>query len=658
VNYAAAIADHRKVVGGGLFQFGATSGTHVADFDQSYDTINGLTAQSGPSSYTAQSGDTLQSVAQAIWGDSNFWYLIADANGLDSTSTLTAGQTLIIPNRVANSQNTSSTYNVYDPNDAIGNISPTHPPKPVDNSCGAMGQIMMLVVAIVVAAVIPGIGAAIGAVLETAGIGATAAAVIGAGVAGAIGSAVTQGVAMATGMQRSFNWGSLGMAALSAGVGAGVGSSGAFSGLSEQIGDSGVAALQGITGNVISQGVGVATGMQKSFDWGGVAAAGVSAGVIHGVGDELQGVDMDLGSSNLNASARDALSGMAGLIANASARTLIDGTDFGDNLIKGLPDVIGQTVGGAIADEMSSQSQSGDLMAQQTKLAQQELQAYADAPIAAPPLNLAQLQANMPALPEIGEDGTVTYPGIANEIDEQPSPIGSALVKNSNAIPSIIVTPAMNTQDPAKFMDMFGPEVGLKVLELVHESPTMTNSLNDLYASSGLVAMKDAQGNYLAAPDAGATEHLTDTIALISIGPSSKTNVDDEAAAIVQTLLHELGHADYPASDKSSEAAFVTTSLDSEGAATVSNIIIRNEIMAAGGTDIGIAGNQNNTQYYKDQYKLYSDDKQTYDDTVQDIGGRYATGEQSSAAGHPYYQQFFEDQYAKYLQTITPPKHD
>lgn len=60
VNYAAAIADHRKVVGGGLFQFGATSGTHVADFDQSYDTINGLTAQSAPSSYTVNNGDTRQ----------------------------------------------------------------------------------------------------------------------------------------------------------------------------------------------------------------------------------------------------------------------------------------------------------------------------------------------------------------------------------------------------------------------------------------------------------------------------------------------------------------------------------------------------------------------------------------------------------------------
>ena len=39
VNYAAAIADHRKISGTGLFQFGAHSGNHVANFDQSYDTI-------------------------------------------------------------------------------------------------------------------------------------------------------------------------------------------------------------------------------------------------------------------------------------------------------------------------------------------------------------------------------------------------------------------------------------------------------------------------------------------------------------------------------------------------------------------------------------------------------------------------------------------
>jgi hypothetical protein len=37
-------------------------------------------------------GDTLKSVAQALWGDSAMWYLIAEANGLSGTQTLSASQ--------------------------------------------------------------------------------------------------------------------------------------------------------------------------------------------------------------------------------------------------------------------------------------------------------------------------------------------------------------------------------------------------------------------------------------------------------------------------------------------------------------------------------------------------------------------------------------
>ncbi|MEI9929212.1 MAG: LysM peptidoglycan-binding domain-containing protein [Rhizomicrobium sp.] len=137
VNYAQSIIDHRKKPGTGLFQFGSPTGTPVGEFDLNYDTINGLTYGSAPTEYTVQSGDTLQSIAQQVWSDANFWYLIANANGLDSTSTLDAGDTLIIPNRIADNQNSNSTYAVYDPNKATGNVSPTVPPKPHSNSnCG------------------------------------------------------------------------------------------------------------------------------------------------------------------------------------------------------------------------------------------------------------------------------------------------------------------------------------------------------------------------------------------------------------------------------------------------------------------------------------------------------------------------------------------
>ena len=66
VNYAASITDHKTKPGTGLFQNGATTETKYADFDTSYDTINGLTYEDAPSSYTVQSGDTLESIAQQI----------------------------------------------------------------------------------------------------------------------------------------------------------------------------------------------------------------------------------------------------------------------------------------------------------------------------------------------------------------------------------------------------------------------------------------------------------------------------------------------------------------------------------------------------------------------------------------------------------------
>jgi LysM repeat protein len=116
VDYVTSIADHRAVPGWGPFQYGTTTGTAYADFDQAYDPINGLTYDSTSSHYTVNDGDTLQSIAASVWGDASYWYLIVDANGLTGSETLVAGQDLLIPNKVHNSHNSSDVYKVYDPN--------------------------------------------------------------------------------------------------------------------------------------------------------------------------------------------------------------------------------------------------------------------------------------------------------------------------------------------------------------------------------------------------------------------------------------------------------------------------------------------------------------------------------------------------------------
>ncbi|WUR15022.1 hypothetical protein E7V67_007915 [[Empedobacter] haloabium] len=66
-----------------------------------------------PSSYSVQSAnETLQSIAQGLWGDGNLWYLIADANALTADSKLTVGDILRIPARV---NAVHGDYNTYKP---------------------------------------------------------------------------------------------------------------------------------------------------------------------------------------------------------------------------------------------------------------------------------------------------------------------------------------------------------------------------------------------------------------------------------------------------------------------------------------------------------------------------------------------------------------
>ena len=79
-DYAAAIAARSATASTGQFSHGAAQS--FADFGQGYTPISPTTEASTGSSYTVHDGDTLQSIAGALWGDSSLWYVIADANDL------------------------------------------------------------------------------------------------------------------------------------------------------------------------------------------------------------------------------------------------------------------------------------------------------------------------------------------------------------------------------------------------------------------------------------------------------------------------------------------------------------------------------------------------------------------------------------------------
>lgn len=71
--YANSIANRTAAQGNGAFFNGATTSTSAADFDLAYDAVNSYAQGSNAGMYVVQQGDTLSSIAAALWGDSNLW---------------------------------------------------------------------------------------------------------------------------------------------------------------------------------------------------------------------------------------------------------------------------------------------------------------------------------------------------------------------------------------------------------------------------------------------------------------------------------------------------------------------------------------------------------------------------------------------------------
>ena len=326
-NYTDLIRSRSWTQGTGPFAYGDASGVTGGDFDQSYDAVMPGVGGWADGDYTATGGETLAQVADTLWGDAGLWYLLAQANGLGGDTVLAAGQRLTVPAKVTNLHNNAGTFKPYDPDEALGNLSPSAiAPKPKaahKHNCGAFGAILTAVIAVAASALLPG-GGILG-VIEAAGV-----------------DAASQGVGIALGLQDKFNWSQLATAGLTAGIGD-VASFGEIAG-SKFLGNVASAALT----NAAVQGVEVATGLQSKFDWAGVAAAGIGAGVGGAVGHGFhapQSAGAAFGQRFAVTAAND--------LANAATRSVLTGTDFGDNVLAALPDVIGQTLGGFLADGIS-----------------------------------------------------------------------------------------------------------------------------------------------------------------------------------------------------------------------------------------------------------------------------------------------------------------
>jgi YD repeat-containing protein len=265
-----------------------------ADFDQNYEPISPSYPGFAASTYTVKNGDTLQSIARSVWGDGDMWYLIADANGLTNSNSLTAGQVLTIPNKVTNIHNNSGTYRVYNPGEAIGDVNPTLPtappvPRKKKKGCGGFASIIVAAVAVVATIYTAGAAAAAMGVTgaSSATLGATMASgmaalggssVAAAAIGGAVGSIAGQLAGNALGVQSGFSW----SAVATAGLTSGVLSTGPMKALTQAVsgavnGGYAAVAARAVVSNVVGQGIGNITGSQKGFSWSSVAVAGVGA---------------------------------------------------------------------------------------------------------------------------------------------------------------------------------------------------------------------------------------------------------------------------------------------------------------------------------------------------------------------------------------------
>lgn len=220
-----------------------------------------------------QAGDTLKSLARRVYGNEAYWYVLADANGLDEGSALVAGSTLTVP-EVRTSLNDANTFKPYNPADVTGPTTPSLPYiPPAAAACNPIATIIMVVVAIAVT-------------VYTAGAAATALS----GATSALGSA---GAAAAGGFS------AVGGAALTGA--ATIGTSGIALGAGAAFGG---AVVGGFAGSVASQLVGKAAGWVDSFSLRSAVASGIGAGLTAGLAGKLGGSTaqlMERGASAANA---------------------------------------------------------------------------------------------------------------------------------------------------------------------------------------------------------------------------------------------------------------------------------------------------------------------------------------------------------------------
>ncbi|WP_279237486.1 putative Ig domain-containing protein [Dyella sedimenti] len=259
-------------------------GQQIGDVDEgggihTADTLTGFSSGDSTQSYTVQSGDTLESIAQSVYGNSDLAFVIGDANAL-TDGTLVVGQRITLPT-VTTTSNTASTFKPYNPGQIIGSTTPSlpaAPPPPSSHHCNALAEIVVIAVTAIVTYYTAG---ATSGMLESE-LGTTGSAIASGAVAGAVGSVAGQTVAVSLGVQNGFSFGQVLTGAVGGGIGGGLASqftasdSAFYSDVGNHIsvGGNAIIGAASYTGAYAAEQV---SGQAAHFSWAGLVSSAVGS---------------------------------------------------------------------------------------------------------------------------------------------------------------------------------------------------------------------------------------------------------------------------------------------------------------------------------------------------------------------------------------------
>ena len=317
--------------------------------------------QDGATRVQVQSGDTLQGIAQRVYGNSSLWYVLAAANALAGDSELIAGTQLKVP-EVGVSKNDASTFKPYNPNEIVCSTSPGLPyiPPQASNGCGYVIQVVMIVAAAVVSFYMPVLAPHVASFLGTSAVVAEA---VVYGATAFVAHATTTAIGSAMGLT-TFSWRqSLGQgiaAGLTAGIGAKLGTTsellkqfatnpswkGALKIATSAVGN----AVAGYAGNEIAGVKG------NSFSWKAIASSAVTNVVTAAIGNKLNlNPTFENGRASTGNYGKDFALGVIGGVVSHHVRHAFgfdEKMDYRNIALSAFANATGNALGGAVAQKL------------------------------------------------------------------------------------------------------------------------------------------------------------------------------------------------------------------------------------------------------------------------------------------------------------------